>query len=58
MSHANLLAFFNDRPVFLELIRLVVVLLRLLLDERAGAVEFAVYRLDCDLGTIILGDVS
>ena len=51
MRDIQVFAFFYDGPVLLKIICLDLVLL---LDEGAGAVQFSVDGLDCDLGSIVL----
>lgn len=59
MSHVDFLAVLNNRPVFLELVRVVVAfLLSVLLDERAGAVELAIDCLDSYLCAVFLACIS
>jgi hypothetical protein len=55
VRNVKVLALLYDSPVLLEIIRLDLVLL---LDEGAGAVQFAVDGLNCNLGAVILEGVS
>lgn len=58
MGAVHLLALLDDGPVLLKIVSLIVVLLGLLLDERASAIEFPIDCLDRDLRAIVLQSVS
>jgi hypothetical protein len=56
--HINVFALIYQCPIFLTLIRLVVVLPRVLLHKGTSTVKFAVYCLYSNLRAVVLYQVS
>lgn len=56
--HIDTFALFNHCPIFIKLIRLIVILFGVLLNQSTGAVKFAVDCLYSDLRAIVLHHVS